>query len=131
MWAVQRRFERDLPAFISRTAELGFEAIEINQDGYLDTPDVDVMRVLCFGHRSTMTDAIWLRALPDFSRPFEDKELKERWLNGVFDVCAELDPTFGLLLKGAAPRLEHLDERRARRCERRDPDRRGPRGGRL
>ena len=30
MWAVQRRFERDLPAFVRRAAELGFEAIEVN-----------------------------------------------------------------------------------------------------
>jgi len=30
MWAVQSRFERDLPAFIARAAELGFGAIEVN-----------------------------------------------------------------------------------------------------
>ncbi len=30
MWAVQPRFERDLPAFVRRAADLGFEAIEIN-----------------------------------------------------------------------------------------------------
>ncbi|MEE8337727.1 MAG: hypothetical protein V3R95_06680, partial [Dehalococcoidia bacterium] len=30
MWAMQPRFERDLPAFVDRAAELGFEAIELN-----------------------------------------------------------------------------------------------------
>ncbi len=30
MWAVQPRFERDLPAFLARAAELGFGAVEIN-----------------------------------------------------------------------------------------------------
>ena len=30
MWAMQPRFERDLGAFMDRTAELGYEAIEIN-----------------------------------------------------------------------------------------------------
>ena len=30
MWAVQPRFERDLPAFAERARELGYGAIEIN-----------------------------------------------------------------------------------------------------
>ena len=30
MWAVQPRFERDMPAFLDRAAELGYEAVEIN-----------------------------------------------------------------------------------------------------
>ncbi|MQC18849.1 MAG: sugar phosphate isomerase/epimerase [Chloroflexi bacterium] len=30
MWAVQPRYERDLGAFLDRTAELGYEAVEIN-----------------------------------------------------------------------------------------------------
>ena len=30
MWAVQPRFERDLPAFMERAAELGYDAIEVN-----------------------------------------------------------------------------------------------------
>jgi sugar phosphate isomerase/epimerase len=30
MWAVQPRFERDLPAFLTRAAELGYTAVEIN-----------------------------------------------------------------------------------------------------
>jgi sugar phosphate isomerase/epimerase len=30
MWAVQPRFERDLPAFLDRAAALGFEAVELN-----------------------------------------------------------------------------------------------------
>lgn len=30
MWAVQPRFERDLPAFMERAAELGYGAIEVN-----------------------------------------------------------------------------------------------------
>ena len=30
MWAVQPRFERDLPAFMERATELGYDAIEVN-----------------------------------------------------------------------------------------------------
>ena len=30
MWAMQPRFERDLGAFLERTAELGYEAVEVN-----------------------------------------------------------------------------------------------------
>ena len=30
MWAVQPRFERELPAFMARAAELGYDAVEIN-----------------------------------------------------------------------------------------------------
>ncbi len=58
------------------------------------TPDREVARVLSFGHRSSLADALWLRALPDFAREFDDRALKERWLNGVFDVVTDLDPTF-------------------------------------
>ena len=64
------------------------------QNDFRYTPDGDVARVLSLGHRSTIADALWLRALPDFAREFDDKPLKERWLNGVFDVVTDLDPTF-------------------------------------
>jgi hypothetical protein len=75
-------------------APLGKSNADRRRNDFRYTPDVDVVRVLSFGHRSTMADAIWLRALPDFSRQFDDLALKERWLNGVFDVATDLDPTF-------------------------------------
>lgn len=74
--------------------DLGTANAERRRNDFRYTPDREVARVLSFGHRSTMADALWLRALPDFAREFDDKPLKERWLNGVFDVVTDLDPTF-------------------------------------
>ena len=73
---------------------LGRSNAERRRNDFRYTPDPDVTRVLSFGHRSTLADAIWLRALPDFSREFDDLALKERWLNGVFDVVTDLEPSF-------------------------------------
>jgi len=75
-------------------APLGRANADRRRNDFRYTPDVDVTRVLSFGHRSTVADAIWLRAMPDFSREFDDLELKERWLNCVFDVVTDLDPSF-------------------------------------
>ena len=75
-------------------ADLGEWNAERRRNDFRYTPDRKVARTLCFGHRSTTADALWLRALPDFAREFDDKALKERWLNGVFDVVTDLDPTF-------------------------------------
>ncbi len=44
MWAVQERFERDLPAFVARAAELGFEGIEANA-----SMDADQVRAIVAG----------------------------------------------------------------------------------
>jgi hypothetical protein len=74
--------------------DLGQANAERRRNDFRYTPDRDVARVLSFGHGSTVADSLWLRALPDFAREFEDKPLKERWLNGVFDVVTDLDPTF-------------------------------------
>jgi sugar phosphate isomerase/epimerase len=42
MWAMQPRFERDLPAFVERAAELGFGAIELNHS--MDHQHLDAFR---------------------------------------------------------------------------------------
>lgn len=58
------------------------------------TPDPSVTKIVAGAHRSTVADMIWLRALPDLAREFDDVELKKRWLNGVFEVVTDLEPTF-------------------------------------
>ena len=73
---------------------LGDANAERRRNDFRYTPDPLMARILSFGHRSTLADAMWLRALPDFARDFEDKRLKERWLGGVLDVVTDLDPTF-------------------------------------
>jgi hypothetical protein len=59
------------------------------------TPDPRVMKVVAGGHRSTVADILWLRALPDMARQFEDRELKKRWIAGATDVITDLEPGFG------------------------------------
>lgn len=58
------------------------------------TPDPTVAKIVAGAHRSTVADLVWLRAMPDLAREFDDLELKKRWLNGVFEVVTELEPTF-------------------------------------
>ena len=42
MWAVQPRFERDLPAFVDRALELGYGAVEVNHS--MDAAQIDAIR---------------------------------------------------------------------------------------
>jgi hypothetical protein len=58
------------------------------------TPDPRVMSVVAGAHKSTLADMLWLRALPDMSRPFNDREMKKRWLKGATDVVTDLEPSF-------------------------------------
>jgi hypothetical protein len=67
---------------------------ERRRNDFRYTPDARMARLMSVGHRSTLADALWLRALPDISREFDDIELKRRWLNGVFGVVTDLEPTY-------------------------------------
>ena len=65
-------------------------------------PPKEVAQILAFGHRSTLADSLWLRAVPDLARRFaradepEDlaRQRKDRWLSEVVEVISELEPTF-------------------------------------
>ena len=50
--------------------------------------------MLALGHKGVLADALWLRALPDVAREFDDVERKERWLRDVVETVTSLDPTF-------------------------------------
>lgn len=79
-------------AFLQGPLGEGNEARRRNDFRY--TPDPEMAQLLSVGHRSTLADALWLRALPDISREFDDLELKRRWLNGVFGVVTDLEPSY-------------------------------------
>lgn len=73
------------------------------------TPDPRVMRVLAGGDRSACADTLWLSALPDMARPFEDRALKKRWIAGATDVITDLEPTFGTVYGYGAAHLSLVD----------------------
>ena len=73
------------------------------------TPDPDVMRVLAGGDRSACADMLWLSALPDMARPFEDRALKKRWIAGATDVITDLEPTFATVYGYGAAHLNLVD----------------------
>jgi tetratricopeptide (TPR) repeat protein len=74
------------------------------------TPDPAVMKVVAGAHKSTLADVLWLRALPDMSRPFNDKALKKRWLEGASGVVTDLEPTFGTVYLYGAAHLNIVDK---------------------
>ena len=73
------------------------------------TPDPAVMLVVAGAHKSTLADLLWLRALPDMSRPFNDRALKKRWLKGATDVVTDLEPSFGTAYAFGAAHLNIVD----------------------
>jgi hypothetical protein len=73
------------------------------------TPDPHVMAVVAGAHKSTLADLLWLRALPDMSRPFNDRALKKRWLKGATDVVTDLEPSFGTAYSYGAAHLNIVD----------------------
>jgi hypothetical protein len=60
--------------------------------GYVPQPTL--ARLFSLGHRSTSADLLWLSAIGDLSREFEDPQRKRRWLDKVFDAITTLEPTF-------------------------------------
>jgi tetratricopeptide (TPR) repeat protein len=73
------------------------------------TPDPKVMRVLAGGDRSACADMLWLSALPDMARPFEDRALKKRWIAAATDVITDLEPTFATVYGYGAAHLNLVD----------------------
>jgi tetratricopeptide (TPR) repeat protein len=69
------------------------------------TPDPRVMKVVAGAHRSTMADLLWLRALPDMARQFDDVAAKRRWIRGATEVVTDLEPTFGTVYAFGAAHL--------------------------
>lgn len=71
---------------------LGESNAERRRMAFRYTPDPALVKIAAGAHRSTVADLLWLRALPDMSREFHDKELKERWLWSVLNAITELEP---------------------------------------
>ena len=80
--------------------DLGEANAERRQNDFRYTPDRDVARVLSMGHRSTMADSLWLRALPDFARQFDDKG---RIMSRISELCTKFAP-----FPNADYRLKHM-----------------------
>jgi hypothetical protein len=68
-----------------------------------------MVRVLAGGDRSAFADALWLSALPDMSRPFEDRAMKKRWIAGATEVITDLEPSFGTVYGYGAAHLNLVD----------------------
>ncbi len=73
------------------------------------TPDPRVMKVVAGAHASTFADLMWLRALPDMARPFNDLALKKRWLAAATESVTDLEPSFGTVYSYGAAHLTLID----------------------
>lgn len=73
------------------------------------TPDPRVMEVVAGAHRSTFADLLWLRALPDMARPFNDRALKKRWIAGATEVITDLEPSFFTVYAYGSAHLNIVD----------------------
>jgi hypothetical protein len=60
--------------------------------GYVPRPRL--AKLLSLGHRSTSADLLWLSAIGDLSRDFQDPQRKRRWLDSILDTITTLEPTF-------------------------------------
>ena len=126
MWAMQPRFERDLPAFIDRAAELGFGAIEINHS--MDAEHVAAIR----SHGSVTVASVhapapleqhsrrgWNRELNLASIDEEERQLAVQYTLrsialaagvGARAVVVHLGQVGGAMLDGEAKRRELFEQ---------------------
>jgi len=74
------------------------------------TPDPRIVKLVAGGDRSVTADAMWLQALPDMARPFNDRALKKRWLGAATEVVTELEPSFGTAYSYGAAHLTLIDK---------------------
>jgi tetratricopeptide (TPR) repeat protein len=77
-------------------------------------PDQRLAKLFSLGHRSTCADSIWLNAMGDLSRTFNDNQRKRRWLDSVFDTVTRLEPTFSNVYSWGATYLGMLQQDRDR-----------------
>lgn len=75
------------------------------QELFRYTPERSLAPLLAGAHSSTTADVLWLKALPDLSRPFADAAAKQRWLRGVIEVITDLDPAFETVYRYGASYL--------------------------
>ena len=115
MWAVQPRFERDLPAFLARAAELDFGAVEINHSmdaqqvqAVLDSGALPVTAVHAPAPLETTDAGVENRDLNLASLDGQERRLTLGFHHRTIDVAAEAGARFvvvhlGQIGDGATP----------------------------
>ena len=122
MWAVQPRFERDLPAFMTRAAELGYEAIEINHSmeadqvgAILATGILPVTGVHAPAPLERHAERGWNRGLNLASTDEEERRLGSAYTVRSVELAAEAGGQHVVVHLGAVGDRPGNGERRARR----------------
>jgi sugar phosphate isomerase/epimerase len=122
MWAMQPRFERDLPAFMTRAAELGYEAIEINHSmepeqvgAILGAAILPVTGVHAPAPLERHAERGWNRGLNLASTDEEERRLGSEYTMRSVELAAEAGARHVVVHLGAAGNRPGNGERRARR----------------
>ena len=121
MWAVQPRFERDLPAFIDRAAALGYGAVEVNHS--MDAAQLDAIR----GHGGLPVTGVhapaprerhpgggWSTDLNLASVDEGERELAVRYTRRSIEAAADLGAPLVVVHLGEIAGGELAGERRRR-----------------
>ena len=127
MWAVQPRFEHDLPAFMERAAELGYDAIEVNhsmdaqQIGAILAADVlPVSAVHAPAPLERDPERGWNRGLNLASTDEGEREAAVRYTLRSVDAATEAGASAIVVHLGAAGDRGVSAERRLRDAYNRD-----------
>ena len=122
MWAMQPRFERDLPAFMTRAAELGYEAIEINHSmeadhigAILGAGTLPVTGVHAPAPLERHPDRGWNRNLNLASTDEEERLLGSQYTARSLELAAEAGAPNVVVHLGAVGSRPGNAERRTRR----------------
>jgi hypothetical protein len=91
--------------------DIGDANAERRANDFRYTPNPRVMKVVAGAHRSSLADVLWLRALPDMAREFNDRDMKRRWIVGATDVVTDLEPSFGTVYEFGAAHLSAPDNK--------------------
>jgi tetratricopeptide (TPR) repeat protein len=66
-------------------------------DDFQFMPDPTFLKVVAGAHQSSAADLVWLSALPNMSKQFDDKERvarKRKWLEAVLNTITEVEPSW-------------------------------------
>ena len=112
MWTVQPRFERDLPAFLARAAELGFGAVEVNHSmdaqqvrAVLDSGALPVTAVHAPAPLESTDAGVENRDLNLASLDEQERNLALDFHHRTIDIATEALEMFAAMLGTAASNL--------------------------
>ncbi|MBL8840292.1 MAG: hypothetical protein JNL90_02060 [Planctomycetes bacterium] len=80
-------------------------------------PRPALAKLLSAGHRSTLSDLLWLSAIGDLSRDFSDPQRKLAWLDSVFTTIPLLEPSFATVYSFGATYLTMIERHPDRAIE--------------